>query len=104
MIRNTTAKLVHRPTGVSELYDLVSDPRETQNLFGKPSHAQLQAELMTALLDWLVLTSDVTPMQTDHRGGARYPHALPSFDPWAAPPANTPSPLDYLAINGVFEE
>ena len=103
MIRNSTAKLVHRPTGVSELFDLVSDPRETTNLFGKPSHAQLQSELMAALLDWYVLTSDVTPEQTDNRGGAPYPHALPSFDPWAAP-ASTPSPLDYLAINGVIEE
>lgn len=103
MIRNSTAKLVHRPTGVSELFDLVADPRETVNLFGRPSHARLQTDMMTALLDWLVLTSDVTPEHTDSRGGAPYPHALPAFDPWANP-VSVPSPLDYLAINGVLEE
>ena len=33
MLRNLTAKLVHRPLGNSELYDLVQDPRELQNVY-----------------------------------------------------------------------
>lgn len=105
MIRNATAKLVHRPTGVSELYDLVQDPRETVNFWNKPSHAQLQAELLLALLNWNILTSDVTPEKLDARGGTRFPYPLPPADPWADPAVWTgPSPDDYFAINGVSEQ
>ena len=36
MIRNLTAKLVYRPLGISELYDLTKDPRELENLYNSP--------------------------------------------------------------------
>ena len=104
MIRNLTAKLVYRPTGVSELYDLVVDPRETANLYTSSAHATLRAELLVRLLDHHVLTSDVTPTHTDRRGLPKFPYLLPSSDPWAAPMTMTPTREDDpLAINGVSQ-
>ena len=112
MIRNSTAKLVYRPTGISELYDLREDPRETVNLFERPEHAALQADLMRDLLDWLVLTSDVTPPKVDSRGGGVFPQALPSADPWAARGVRQPDTdaelelvfsQDFLRLNGIGE-
>ena len=82
MLRNLTHKLVHRPTGISELYDLVADPRETTNLFLAPAAAVARQELMLALLDWHILTGDVTPDATDSRGTPGYPHPIPAGDPY----------------------
>lgn len=46
MIRNSTVKVVFRAYGVSELYLLTNDPRELKNLYGDPSVAALQADLL----------------------------------------------------------
>jgi len=102
MMRNYTAKLVYRPTGVSELYDLVTDPRETQNLYNVPSASSLRAELKEKLLDWEVLTSDTTPVFTDSRGTPKYPpRPMPKGDPWAS---TNVWQADYLKVNGVLQE
>eukprot|EP01060_Flectonema_neradi_P012608 TRINITY_DN19385_c0_g1_i2.p1 TRINITY_DN19385_c0_g1~~TRINITY_DN19385_c0_g1_i2.p1 ORF type:complete len:533 (+),score=79.03 TRINITY_DN19385_c0_g1_i2:70-1668(+) len=98
MIRNNTAKLVYRPTGVSELYDLLNDPRETKNVYLSPDYASLRNELTVSLMDWLVLTSDVTPVKQDSRGPPKYPYPI-GPDPWSAI-----SPTDYLTINGVISD
>ncbi len=46
MIRTTQWKLVYRyPHGPHELFDLVNDPNETQNLIGVPDKQQIVAEL-----------------------------------------------------------
>jgi len=82
MMRNLTAKLIYRPRGVGELYDLASDPRELYNVFGNASYAALRAELTDGLLRWLVLTSDVTPMDDDSRG----PPPSPLSPPFPWPP------------------
>lgn len=74
MRRNLTHKLVYRSKGQSELYDYTADPRELTNLFGDPKHESLRSEMTTALLDWLVETSDVTPKHTDPRGPPKYPY------------------------------
>lgn len=112
MIRNLTAKLVYRPTGTSELYDLKADPRELVNLYAStaPAHQALRVDLTNRLLDWLLLTSDVTPAVLDPRGTPQYPHPIPP-DPWAAPEAARraahalqPSPADLLAVNGVVQD
>ena len=42
----------------TELYDLRSDPTERNNLSGQPEHADVEAELSSALLDWLTETGD----------------------------------------------
>ena len=68
MMRTATHKLIYRPTGVSELYDLAADPRELRNLHGAPEHREIQANLERRLLDWYVQTADVTPYGADPRG------------------------------------
>lgn len=68
MIRTQTHKLIHRPNGDSELYDLQSDPRELSNLHGQNESAMILSELEKRLLDWSIQTSDVTPWHEDPRG------------------------------------
>ncbi|NLG51217.1 MAG: sulfatase-like hydrolase/transferase [Chloroflexi bacterium] len=68
MIRTLEYKLIYRPQGVSELYDLRQDPRELHNLYGDPALEGVQRELERRLLDWYVQTADVTPMDEDPRG------------------------------------
>jgi arylsulfatase A-like enzyme len=76
MIRTATHKLIHRPEGASELYDLRDDPRELRNLHGEATHAAVQRDLECRLLDWYVQTADVTPFDEDPRrlppGGETY--------------------------------
>jgi len=67
-LRTATHRLVQRPTGQCELYDLTADPQELDNLYGQPDHAEVQRQLEARLLDWLVQTSDVTPFDTNPRG------------------------------------
>jgi hypothetical protein len=61
MMRTTEHKLVLRPDGVSEFYDLEKDPRELENVYGHQIYAAVQARMERAMLDWYVRTSDVTP-------------------------------------------
>ena len=66
-MRTTTHKLVRRPLGVSELYDLAADPRELHNVYGQPAYAAVQSGLERRLTDWLIHTSDVVPAGEDPR-------------------------------------
>jgi len=66
-IRTRTHKLVYRPTGVSELYDLESDALELNNRYDSPELNDVQRVLERRLTDWLVQTSDVTPYKLDPR-------------------------------------
>jgi len=68
MIRTATHKLVVRPDGVDELYDMVNDPRELDNLAGRPDNGRLQRELERRMLEWFVHTADVVPFDEDPRG------------------------------------
>ncbi len=68
MIRNLDYKLVFRPLGVSELYDLKKDQRQLTNLWGSADYAQVQGGLMMNLTQWFVLTGGVTPVLLDDRG------------------------------------
>lgn len=114
MMRNLTSKLVYRPKGVSELYDLRKDPRELDNLYGQSAHAAMQSEMMLRLSSWLVQTGDVPPLRTDPRGTPKYPYPLRSSecssllqpDPSRATPPvpDTPHTEDYLRVNGVEGE
>ena len=92
MMRNATAKLVYRPRGVSELYDMASDPRELMNVYANASYAALRAEMTDGLLRWLVLTSDVTPVDDDVRGLPAAPK--PPF-PW---PPKAPAPGEAAGV------
>ncbi len=66
-IRTADWKLVHRPTEVSELYDLRHDPGEMQNLWNAPEAQAMKSQLLTRLLDRLIETSDVVPFQPSAR-------------------------------------
>jgi len=68
MIRTKEFKLVWRTAGQCELYDLRSDPRECCNVYDDPQYAQVQSDLQTRLLEWLVRTSDVVPWDENPRG------------------------------------
>lgn len=58
--------------------------------------------MLTRLLDFHVLTSDVTPDEADSRGAPAYPHNIAPGDPWATRlDAPAPAPADLLALNGV---
>jgi arylsulfatase A-like enzyme len=61
MIRTRELKLVYRPSGTSELYDLAADPRELCNVHGRREYSGRQQELMVRLLENFVRTSDVIP-------------------------------------------
>ena len=67
-IRTSDYKMVLRPDGVSELYDLKKDPRELSNVFGDRMYASAQSDLQQRVLDWYIRTGDTAPWQHDARG------------------------------------
>lgn len=93
MLRNLTHKLVYRPTEVSELYDLVPDPKELNNVYNDKKYLECRNELEQQLISWLILTGDVPPLRSDSRGTPKYPVPIteetcmellqpdPAFDP-----------------------
>jgi arylsulfatase A-like enzyme len=46
------------PVDAVELYDLVFDPGERDNLAGSPQHVAVEQELAAQLLDWMTRTAD----------------------------------------------
>jgi len=68
MVRTREHKLVARPDGQGEFYDLRKDPRELKNLFGEKSYATQQAGMVRRMLDWYIRTADVAPQERDARG------------------------------------
>ena len=68
MLRTSKHKLVYRPTGVNELYDLQADPLELNNQYFETGRSEMRRELESRLLEWLVQTSDVVPYDIDPRG------------------------------------
>lgn len=59
MIRTATHKLIRRPAGASELYDLAADPLELTNRHGQVEYASIQRQLEGRMLDWYIHTADV---------------------------------------------
>lgn len=72
MVRNHGHKLILRPDGVSELYDLQRDPHETRNLYGESGVARVQAALTQKLLDHYIRTTGIAPMDKDQRASPRF--------------------------------
>lgn len=104
MLRTLSHKLVYRPTGVSELYDLKSDPLELTNVFASSQYSDLRTEMMTNLTRWIVLTSDVTPTVVDSRGPPKYPYPINEecvLQPLEGDFSDV-KVTDYLTINGVW--
>ena len=67
-VRTAAHKLVYRTEGLNELYDMVKDPRELKNVYGRFRYRKVQKELEARLLRWMTRTSDVVPFDTDPRG------------------------------------
>jgi arylsulfatase A-like enzyme len=61
MVRMGDWKLVYDMMGYGQLYHLPSDPCELKNLFGSPSAAKEQAQLMEELLMWIIRAQDSLP-------------------------------------------
>jgi len=68
LIRTAAHKLVIRTEGTCELYDLQADPRELENVYGRPEYSGVQQALERRLLEWYLETSDVTPFDENPRG------------------------------------
>lgn len=68
MIRTMSHKLVKRSYGDNELYDLVNDKDELNNLYGQSEFKTVQNELEMRMLDWYIATSDTVPFEEDPRG------------------------------------
>ena len=55
MIRTKEWKYIHRYLdweGINELYDLVSDPEEANNLYGLPGYEEITARMRERLFAW----------------------------------------------------
>jgi arylsulfatase A-like enzyme len=61
MVRMGNWKLNYDMMGSGQMYDLSHDPCEMVNLFNKPAHAQIQAQLMAELAMWSIRTQDSLP-------------------------------------------
>ena len=63
MVRTREWKYVHDPMGDrDELYDLVNDPWELENVVDQLSNREIVAELRLRLADWSVMTEDAKPV------------------------------------------
>ena len=58
MIRTQSWKLIIRDAGKEELYNLVHDPNELNNLIDNPAHEKIKTDLKEQLLRWYLRTSD----------------------------------------------
>ena len=58
MIRTKEWKLIIRDKGKEELYDLLNDPKELDNLIDNTTHSKIKADLKERLLRWYLRTSD----------------------------------------------
>ena len=67
-IRTRTHKLIERPGGLSELYDVRRDPANAVNLIDDPASARVRTDLRQRLADWYIGASGVPPMDKDPRG------------------------------------
>lgn len=101
MWRNLTAKMVYRPKGVSELYDLAKDPRELTNKWSDPAYRALRATLFEMLAEWQVETGDVPALRTDPRGNPKIPDPIECASLLQPDPQGPAVNGDFLSINGV---
>jgi len=63
MVRTVEWKYVHDPMGdMDELYDLVNDPWELQNVVAEAAHAGVLADLRLRLADWSIGCEDGVPV------------------------------------------
>ena len=67
MIRTMEHKLIVRPGGQNEFYELGKDPLELDNRYGDASKKETVQKLEKRLLDWYIHTSDTVPHKRQPR-------------------------------------
>jgi len=67
MLRTATHHFVYRPSDVSELYELASDPRLLHNRYQDASMREVRQDLQQRMLNWLIHTGDVVPVHRQMR-------------------------------------
>ncbi|MDE3187711.1 MAG: sulfatase-like hydrolase/transferase [Acidobacteriota bacterium] len=67
MIRTRVHKLIMRPQGQCEFYNVGDDPSEMHNLYGDMATRQIQDELQLRLLNHFINTTGVAPKDKDAR-------------------------------------
>jgi choline-sulfatase len=69
MVRTREWKYVHDSMGdLDELYDLVNDPHELENVAGEEQHRDVLADMRLRLADWSVNTEDSPPVPLPDAG------------------------------------
>jgi arylsulfatase A-like enzyme len=63
MVRTTRWKYCYYPDGYAELYDMQKDPGERTNLAGRPELRDVEFDLRTRLLDWLINSTEADQIQ-----------------------------------------
>jgi arylsulfatase A-like enzyme len=89
MVRMGDWKLLYDMMGYGQLYHLPSDPCEMKNLFGDPSVASEQAELMAELLMWTIRSEDTLPTNA-------YKTKWPGKHNWYAPYRHRSAPEAFI--------
>jgi hypothetical protein len=79
--------------GYGQLYNLHDDPKELENVFGKPQYAQDQTRLMSELAMWIIRSQDSLP--TGPQNG-KYQTKWPAAHNWYAPYRHGPAPGTYI--------
>jgi arylsulfatase A-like enzyme len=82
MVRMGDWKLVYDMMGYGQLYNLLKDPCELTNVFGKPDAAKEQAEMMAELAMWVIRTQDSLPTGPQNN---KYQTKWPAQHNWYAP-------------------
>ncbi len=62
MLRKGDWKLVFDMQGKGQLYHLVQDPGELQNLYGRRNVAEIQQQLLADLMAWILRIQDPLPL------------------------------------------
>ncbi|WP_407073041.1 sulfatase [Prosthecobacter sp.] len=63
MVRTERWKYCYYPAGYAELYDLKNDPLETKNLAGQTDMREVEYDLRTRLLNWLINSEETDQIQ-----------------------------------------
>jgi arylsulfatase A-like enzyme len=93
MVRMGDWKLIYDMMGYGQLYHLSSDPCELKNLFGQPSAAQVQQQLMAELLMWTIRSQDSLPTGPQNR---HYQTRWPREHNWYAPNRHATAPEAFI--------
>lgn len=94
MVRWGDWKLIYDMMGYGQLYHLPSDPCELKNLFGHPTAAKEQAQLMEELAMWAIRSQDSLP--TGPQNG-KYQTKWSRKHNWYSPYRHGTAPEAYIA-------